>query len=351
MNSLSIFSLRNNSSAICFSRGRIMLFLRPSSSLSPSILRRTMSRTMSSLSPEKSRIYVLGLGSIGTFAAHSLREIPHQPLVTLLLHRELLLDVYHQTGHQILLDTPEGTQIGHGGFDLEILREGRWNPVSLSGSSLTAGGALELNKDSDDLTVNNLIVSVKATQTVPALRPLRNRLSATSTIRFLQNGCGMIDDVNDALFSEPRSRPSYIIGVVSRGITSNRSFHVHHRGPAAMSLGPVPRHHETTSFGEDMDCHTSSQGCDHFLHSLPQAPRLNAKAYTFIDVFQFQLGKLAVNAFCNPLCALNNANNGFLFTLPETRRKILTEISAVVLALPELQNIPGVRERFVVERL
>lgn len=70
-----------------------------------------------------------------------------------------------------------------------------------------------------------------------------------------------------------------------------------------------------------------------------------------IEVFQIQLEKLAVNAFCNPLCALNNAKNGFLFTLPEVRRAILKEISAVVLALPELRNVPGVRERLAVERL
>lgn len=162
-----------------------MPILCPLSSLSPSILKGTISRAMSSTSPGKSRIHVLGLGSIGTFTTHSLREIPYQPPATLLLHRESLLDGYRQTGHQILLDTPEGIQFGHGGFDLGVFREGRWNPVSLSDSSSTADGVQELNKDSGDLTINNLIVSVKATQTVSALRPLRHRLSATSTILFL----------------------------------------------------------------------------------------------------------------------------------------------------------------------
>ncbi|EYE98072.1 uncharacterized protein EURHEDRAFT_548054 [Aspergillus ruber CBS 135680] len=81
-------------------------------------------------------------------------------------------------------------------------------------------------------------------------------------------------------------------------------FHVHHRGPAAISLGPVPRQHETTSSGEDKDYYTSFQGCDYFSHSLPQAPRLNAIACFDIHVFQVQLEKLTVNAFHNPPCAL-----------------------------------------------
>lgn len=315
-----------------------MLLFRQLSSLSPSVLRKPISRTMSSLSPENSRIHVLGLGSIGTFTAHSLREIPNHPPVTLLLHRESLLDGYHQAGHQILLDTREGTRVGHGGFDLEVFRQGNWTPVPTMADR-------QMGSDyGGDSIINHLIVSVKATQTVSALRPLRHRLSPGSTILFLQNGCGMIEDVNETLFPDSQCRPSYIVGVVSHGVTSDRTFHVHHRGPAAMSLGPVPRKPGPTSSG-------GKQECNYLLHSLPQAPRLNATAYSYIDVFQIQLEKLAVNAFCNPLCALNNAKNGFLFTLPDTRREILTEISAVVLALPELQSVPGVRARFAVERL
>lgn len=289
---------------------------------------------MPSTSPQNPRIHVLGPGSIGTFTAHSLREIPHQPPVTLLLHRESLLDGYKQAGNQILLDTHQGTQVGHGGYNIEVFREGRWDPVLIE----SRGD----DDNSGDAIIRYLIISVKATQTVSALRPLQHRLSANSTILFLQNGCGMIDEVNDALFPDPQTRPSYIVGVVSHGVTLNKPFHVTHRGFAALSLGLVPRESEA-----DISSHESS----YLLHKLPQSPRLNATTYPYSEVLQAQLEKLAVNAFCNPICALNNAKNGFLFTLPDARRAILSEISHVVLALPELQDVPGVRERFAIERL
>lgn len=239
-----------------------------------------MNRAMSSLSPEKSRIHVLGLGSIGTFTAHSLREILHQPPVTLLLHRESLLDGYRQAGQQILLETREGTQIGHGGFDLEYLREGRWILTSYSVSSSTANDWKKVDDHTGDSIINNLVVSVKATQTVSALRPLRHRLSSDSTILFLQNGCGIIEDVNDSLFPDPRSRPIYVVGVVSHGVTSDKPSQVSHRGPAAMSLGPVPRQFETALSDQNLDSLSSPQPCNYLLHSLPQAPRLNATAYS-----------------------------------------------------------------------
>ena len=89
----------------------------------------------------------------------------------------------------------------------------------------------------------------------------------------------------------------------------------------------------------------------YLLDTLCQSQQLNAKSYTYIDAFQAQLEKLAVNAFCNPECALHDAENWFLFSLPATRRAILRVISDVVLAMPELEGAPGLLERFSIETL
>ncbi|KAF7161921.1 hypothetical protein CNMCM5623_007336 [Aspergillus felis] len=274
------------------------------------------------------RVHILGLGSIGTFTAHGLLDIPKRPAVTLLLHRESLHEGYIRNNKQILLETVDGQSVGHTGYDVEEYRAGSW--YSLPTSSVTSA------------TIRNLIVTVKTTQTFTALRALKVRLSAASTILFLQNGCGINDAVNDSLFPDPATRPTYIIGVVSHGATLNRPFHVTHTGAAAISLGLVPR---------DNPDPTPPAEPDYLLALLPQSPRLSATAYPYTEVFQIQLEKLAVNAFCNLLCALHDAQNGFLFTLPEIRRELLTEIAKVVLALPELRDVPNIRERFSVDRL
>lgn len=188
----------------------------------------------------------------------------------------------------------------------------------------------------------NLIVAVKATQTTSALQQLKYRLTPQSTILFLQNGCGMIDEVNERLFPHPTERPNYMVGVISHGVTLRKSFDIKHTGFAATSLGLVPGSTQET---------TDTNPSNYLLDQLPLSPCLNATAYTYTEVLQIQLEKLAVNAFCNPLCALNDAENGFLFTIPETRRAILTEISNVVCALPELQHVSNLSERFAVDKL
>ncbi|KAK9321851.1 ketopantoate reductase PanE/ApbA-domain-containing protein [Lipomyces orientalis] len=283
----------------------------------------------------QNRVHVLGLGSIGTFAAHSLAEIPELS-ITLLLHRASLLDSYVRNGSRISLKTIEGDVVSHSKYNFEILREGSWY---LPFSTEPATGSMVTEE------IENLIVCVKATQTVEALRPLKQRLTRNSTILFLQNGSGMIDDANRQLFVDPQTRPKYIIGVISHGVSLNEPFNITHTGFAATSLGAVLR-----SSGTDEDA-LDNGGKDYMLEKLPLVPRFNAKSYSFTDVLQIQLEKLAVNAFCNPLCALNDAKNGFLFTIPDTRKAILSEISNVVRALPELQTVPGVGERFSVGRL
>lgn len=143
------------------------------------------------------RVHVLGLGAIGTFTAHGLLEIPKPPAVTLLLHRESLYEDYCQNGSQILLETLDGQLLGNRGCDTEVYRAGRWYRLPTS-------------KETTD-KIDHLIVSVKTTQTTTALRALKNRLSAKSTILFLQNGCGLIDAVNQSIFPDPRARPTYIV--------------------------------------------------------------------------------------------------------------------------------------------
>ncbi|KAH7190985.1 ketopantoate reductase PanE/ApbA-domain-containing protein [Fusarium oxysporum] len=288
-----------------------------------------------SVQANKPRVHVLGLGSIGTFAAHSLAEVPAPltPSVTLLLHRPFLASEFLKNGGRIRLETREGRVVDqHGNYSLEVLDNGEWYSPS------TTPG---LDQVAQTDMIDNLVVSVKGPQTAAALKPLKHRLNASSHILFLQNGSGMIEAINEEIFTENATRPNYIIGVISHGVTLNAPFDITHTGFAATSLGPGRR---TKS---DVEATQSS----YLLVALPLVTRFNATSYSVLDVFQIQLEKLTVNAFCNPLCALNNAPNKYLFTIPETRHVLVKEISRALNALPELLGVPGISERFSVERL
>lgn len=73
----------------------------------------------------RSRIHILGLGSIGTFAAHAVSEIPSGPSICLLLHRQTSLDKYNQNGRKIKFESREAKQLVSRGYDVETLHNER----------------------------------------------------------------------------------------------------------------------------------------------------------------------------------------------------------------------------------
>lgn len=132
--------------------------------------------------------------------------------------------------------------------------------------------------------------------------------------------------------------------MISHSVTPNRSFDITHTGFSATSIGAVPRD------SVDIGAIPKSQS-NYLLETLPRSTTLNARSYCYTDILQIQLEKLAVNALCNPICALNDARNEFLFTVPELRQAILQEISQVVLSLPELKGVVGLEKRFSANNL
>lgn len=290
---------------------------------------------MSTITKLQPRVHIIGLGSIGTFSAHSISEIPSGPTVTLLLHRKSLLQEYCLADSQIRFESRDGKKISSRGYGIETLSDSQWHSIP---PVFPNEDHWKVNRE----PISNLIVCVKTIQTLSAIRSLANRLNRESNILFLQNGAGVIETINDQLFPDPQSRPNYLIGVTSHGVTLNKSFDITHTGFSATSIGAVPR---------DSDTDVPKTQSSYLLDILPKSTTLNAKSYCYTDILQIQLEKLAVNAFCNPLCALNDSPNEFLFTMPEMRQSILQEVSRIVLSLPELKGVAGLEKRFSPETL
>lgn len=280
------------------------------------------------------QVHVLGLGSIGIFAAHAIADLPEPACVTLLAHRPSLMDEYKRNDNQISLKTHQGESIARRGYAFEFLRDNKWYAWQQESQPL--------HKQEID-PIHELILCVKSTQTVTALRPLLHRLTPTSTIMFLQNGAGMMEDANQHLFRDPSTRPNYITGVISHGVTLNSPFNVTHTGAASTSIGLVPRN-SAPRIGEATG--ELPQVESHLLRQLPLVSRLNCKSYGWPGILQLQLEKLAVNAISNPLCSLADKVTAYLFTIPDICQALISEISSVAIALPELRGVPGVAKRF-----
>ena len=352
------------------------------------------------------RIHILGTGSIGKLVAHSLRGIANPPPITLILHRYKLLKAWEEGKKEVTVQD-DGYDVPRTGFDVELMQElrrqhgtevqegepsvydvsdstgGRVRPHEVARARERQQKTQEEGSETQEYSpfrrpqrgdyavshepIHNLIVTTKAAFTISALSAIKHRLGATSTVCFLQNGMGIIDDVNKQLFPEPEERPNYMQGIITHGANvppqkaEQDPFYAVHAGHGTIALGLLPREGVTKTTTDNdssdiKDVQTSkwAPSSRYLLRTLTRSPVLCAVGFTPTELLQQQLEKLVVNSVLNPLTALLDNRNGSLlynYALTRAMRLLLAETSHVIRSLPELQSVPNVQNRFSPERL
>lgn len=270
-------------------------------------------------------VHILGLGSIGSFLAHSIRSLPSPPRVQLLIHRKTLYDELASKNWTLgLRVNDDGPLQEQTGFDAELLTQ---SPPSSE-------------------PIHNLIVAVKASATVSALQPIRHRLGPQSTICLFQNGMGQIEDLNEKVFTDKARRPTYMFGIMRHGVylrSSTEAILSGLNGRAA--IGVV----------DEGDTSLRQADPQFLLHTLLRSPILRCEELAWKELLQNQLFKLAANCVLNPLTAILDVRNGVIKENPDLQPlilRLLQEISLVFRSLPEIRNLPDdQKDRFSVPSL
>ncbi|KAF1809869.1 2-dehydropantoate 2-reductase [Eremomyces bilateralis CBS 781.70] len=281
------------------------------------------------------RIHILGIGSIGKLVAHTLRGLPSPPPISLLLHRRGLIESWKAQGEAINVTT-RGTTESRRGFDIELAV-----PPVVSHGQVVA----HQDEESDSEWIDNLVLTVKANSTFSALMSVKHRLRRESTILFLQNGMGIVEEVKERVFPDPESRPHFVLGITSHGVRAEGDWTVTHAGYGTTVLGLVKRDDGDRSYPPT---------AKYLIRTFLRAPVLAAVASSPTELLQIQLEKLVVNSVINPMTALLDCRNGALkhnFDVTRAMRLLIAEACVVIRALPELQGIPDIASRFSAERL
>lgn len=220
-------------------------------------------------------------------------------------------------------------------------------------SDFSLGRELDPNESAEP--IDHLIVTTKAHLTVTALLAVRHRLRPTSAVCLLQNGMGLIDQIDSIVFPDPATRPIYIQGIVSHGANTPPGaspFFTLHAGRGTIALTVLPRAEKPETALTSPIPH--SPAARHLMRSLTRSPVLAAISLPHPEFLQQKLEKLAQNAVINPLTVLLDARNGALnynFAITKVVRLLLAEISLVLRSLPELKGLPSLATRFAPDRL
>jgi 2-dehydropantoate 2-reductase len=309
-------------------------------------------------------IHILGLTPIGKLVAHSIASLANdRPSIVYLEHRPWIRRLWTTEGQAI-----EVVKGGSSTFRAGI----RFEPTPPYRSDLDISLEKDpLNSRHNPPTIDHLVLATPTIDTTRALFSLKDRLGPSSTICFLQNAMGLIDEVNEMVFPDFATRPRYMIASTSHGVVNHtsRSFSVVQHGTVDMYLCLVP--HSTRSFSSNPDGRgvevTSKESTDNrmiyswnssartLLKIFTRLPNLTASGVEYPRIFREQLQRLAVAAVIGPLSVIFDCRNGgllFNHEISELMRDLLREICLVIRYLPELEGQPisGILDEFSAER-
>ncbi|KAK1826705.1 hypothetical protein QBC39DRAFT_363814 [Podospora conica] len=290
------------------------------------------------------QVHVLGLDLAGRYITHALAGCETIPPVRYLLHDPFLKKEWHKTGSSLTL---------HRG-DTAIVRR------RIIGEYVRVR---EMHEDRDhnwyvsDKPIQNLVITVPAGHVLRSLDPILHRLDHRSTICFLQDALGVMDDVAETFFPDESSRPVFLVG----HFTSTLG-HVH---PWEENLFAVRELKQRTLFlsiptarggaipGHIIKRHPPPEHTlrhTHLLKLLTAVPGLNASGHRYADMLTQKIFRVAFRAVAEPLATIVDSpyagleKNSFASQIMD---KAIGEICDVVARLPEFRGIDRFRRAYL----
>ncbi|KAI9885388.1 MAG: hypothetical protein M1823_002815 [Watsoniomyces obsoletus] len=302
------------------------------------------------------KIHILGLQTPGKYLAFALAGAAKSPEVVLLTPRREPLEWWKKEGQGITL-TRYGRSETRYGATLEVLKSSSSDGVMFNGHHQQS----RPSEEEEEEPISQLIVNTNSGGTVPMLQSIRHRLDRQSTILFMHNSMGIMEEVSDMVFPDIDTRPNYILGLSSRTVipSSTGGFSIGFEGLGTMQVSLVPRYFEemrsprfrfhappsSTSSRSPVEPNASSQ---YLLRSLSRTPEIQAIGLPYLDLLSYKLQKLAIRAIIDPLTTTFDCRNGDLLGISpaeELMERLSAELSSILLNLPEIKHLPTTPRR------
>ncbi|KAH8587573.1 ketopantoate reductase PanE/ApbA C terminal-domain-containing protein [Bisporella sp. PMI_857] len=308
-------------------------------------------------------IHILGTDSLGLHIAHSLSSSLHAPPVTLLIHRPRLIQQWHEEGGAVRV-YKNGEIHTTSKLNVELLADlPAGNKSSdYSPRCTSSGNKLGDIAEQPNAPIENLIVTTPGHLTVGSLRSIAHRLRPYSTICFMQDGLGIIEEVNSTLFPDPKHRPCYMLGNTTHNVSATQASYTiveqDVRGKMIFTILPKLHHLPiAASVGSPRIVRTNTDWDSrsrYILRTFTGITELRAAGLNEGQFYKQRLDKLIIDSVIGPLSVMYDCYaNDLLFNYSITQaiRLLLEEIVAVVSVLPEFRRIEGIHKHFGARRL
>lgn len=266
-------------------------------------------------------VHVLGFDPKAYFIAHCLAGYEYLNPIKLLIHKRVIWNTWEREGKRLLL--LQGVK-----RILHDRAEAEW---------IGTGYMARSNEH-----IEQLIVTIPCCQTREAIQNIQHRIDHRTTICLVQDGLGVVEELNATLFVDPTTRPTFIIGHSTASIGHYRPafFSSILRGPGKLHLTPMERGVGLPFFSYHPPIERRVHGVK-FLRTLVGTHGLGAGGFSLENYLVKKLPEMVFQSIIEPMAiALDTTydqvlRNQHAILLAD---ELLEELFNVIWALPELTS-------------
>lgn len=186
------------------------------------------------------------------------------------------------------------------------------------------------------------MVALDSYSTEPFLRNLKRSISNRTTICLLSDGLGMMEDLNEHIFTDPESRPQYVLGMSSHEVSKHVGSDIairhrwHKRGSALYLSTPADEYKPNMPFSE---LGVSPQA-SHLLDLLSSSPELTARRLPWNRFVQRKLPAMIHSSLVDSISVMLGCRYNQIAERKHGRslwNQMLGETLRIIAAMPEVE--------------
>ncbi|KAK8122292.1 hypothetical protein PG984_010962 [Apiospora sp. TS-2023a] len=288
------------------------------------------------------QVHVLGFNREARYLMHCLSNAPGVPSPQLLLQHPDPITAWGNEGRKLVMQNADGAVT-----ETEIMKP---YYVGHRRTAATVG----LAKVGP---VRNLVIadSVGVRSCLARSNLLINQ---ETTICLIGEGLGVMEHLNDTLFQDPDTRPTYVLGTMSQRLSrynaEPKTFSVTLKRPGRLCLTGIPREHLAEDADTPIDVSNwpavvAKTRTQHFAKLLSGAPDLNVSPMALDNFLRQKLPGMVFATVTNSISAALGLTYAGIMSSPSARglwHELTDELVYIVASMPELQESPEIISYF-----
>ncbi|KAJ8115578.1 hypothetical protein ONZ43_g4635 [Nemania bipapillata] len=283
--------------------------------------------------PLSNRIHIIGFNSQARLFAYALASMPDVP-IDIMAHHDSVVTRWGEEHRRLSLYDARGRYVSSVPIPCPESVRGRRKYV----------------QDAKEDFLDNIIIDTRTTAVLPSLKALSRRIDRQTTICLLHPGLGLVEELNEEIFTDPFQRPNLIITHSTHKVAkvSSSLYSVRQKKSGVLYLHSVDKFDDPALKSSPIAVEGVRQS-QHLMRLLSSNEIIKAVSLPWVRFLSWKLPKVVFSSVADSISVILGCKYHQVGLNRHARAmwdNLLDETLHIISHLPELQEVPHRRDYF-----